>query len=122
MLSRMLQGLMHSFPEFTAEELMRNYIDQIPGVCGKLSELEICEVLEKALNGTSIMSEVPPRNLLSAKQTSKMLEFMSNQQVEPFDVHSGYKSLSMCHEQLNDTTGERQVVFMKAESSCCALE
>lgn len=69
---------MQSFPEFTADQLMRGYIGQIPGILGKLSEAEVLEVIEKAVNGVSVWSDTPVAKLMTPKQTQKMLELMTN--------------------------------------------
>ena len=69
---------MQSFPTFTAEELLRNYIEQIPGITGKLTEEELSDVIEKSVSGVSIRSDQPNTKLLTPQQTSKMFELMSN--------------------------------------------
>lgn len=57
---------------------MRGYIGQIPGILGKLSEAEVLEVIEKAVNGVSVWSDTPVAKLMTPKQTQKMLELMTN--------------------------------------------
>lgn len=120
---------MQSFPEFTADQLMRGYIGQIPGILGKLSEAEVLEVIEKAVNGVSVWSDTPVAKLMTPKQTQKMLELMTNQKLDPNDLASGYQSLSIYNEQNknNNHNGlfeeydqqveDRDVVFLGAESS-----
>ena len=56
---------MQSFPTFTAEELLRNYIEQIPGITGKLTEEELHDVVDKSVSGVSIRSDQPNTKLLT---------------------------------------------------------
>ena len=48
---------MQSFPGFAPEELLKHYIEQIPGITGKLTDEELYEVIEKSINGVSIRSD-----------------------------------------------------------------
>ena len=110
---------MQSFPAFTPEELLRNYIEQIPGITGKLSEEELYDIMQKSVNEFSICSDQPHTKLLTPQQTSKMFELMSNQQLDPNDLQSGYQSLSVYQDQYKNVpeVSDRDVVFLGAESS-----
>lgn len=57
LLIKLLQGLIQSFPMISPEDLLQNYIEQIPGITGKLNEEELLEVLEKSVSGVSIRSD-----------------------------------------------------------------
>lgn len=94
----MLQGLISCFQDLTPDELMRNYIEQIPGIQGKLSEEEIREIVEKSVSGVSIWSDQPHTKLMSPQQTQKMFSLMYNNQVDPSDLHGGYQSLTAYEE------------------------
>ena len=99
LLIKMLQGLMQAFPQYKPEDLMRNYIEKIPGISDKLTEEEVHYVIEQTVNGVSIMSEQPHTKLLTPQQTSKMFELMQNQQMDPTDLQSGYQSLDIYNDQ-----------------------
>lgn len=62
-----LKGLVQSFPNFSPEELMRCYIEQVPGISGKLSDEECQSIIEQAVSEVSIQSEVPPMKLLTSQ-------------------------------------------------------
>ena len=74
---------------------MKHYIEQIPGITDKLNDEELNELTEKAINGVSIWSDQPNVKLLTPHETHKMFELMSNQQLDPNDLNSGYESLSV---------------------------
>ena len=57
LLIKLLEGLIQSFPEFSPQELMSGYIEQIPGISGKLSDEEIHDVIDKSVCGVSVWSE-----------------------------------------------------------------
>ena len=48
---------MQSFPGFAPEDILRHYIEQIPGINGKLSDEELYEIIEKSINGVTIKSD-----------------------------------------------------------------
>ena len=80
---------------------MHTYIEQIPGVQGKLTDHQIAEIIDQAHSDITIQSDSyqPHTQLLSAQQTSKMFELMNNKQVDPSDLHSGYQSLSAYNQE-----------------------
>ena len=65
LLIKLLQGLIQSFPELTAEQLMYEYIESIPGIAGKLSDEEKNDIIDKSVNGVTIWSDVPHTQLLT---------------------------------------------------------
>ena len=61
----LMQGLLQSFPEYSAEDLWVSYISQIPGVTDKFFDNEVRDIIEHASNNVSVATDMPQKKLLT---------------------------------------------------------
>ena len=72
----LLKGLMQNFPALQPADIMKNYIEQIPGITGKLNEEQVSEIVQiclASIQSDILLNHVDPKHIRKSSESLTQL-------------------------------------------------